>query len=433
MPVVAIVGAIVVLLCAAIPVGAVLGVLGFGIDEMFMRGRLTRAIGNIYWEKSIDFLLLSVPLFIMLGEIILRAGIARKMYRAVAQWLTWLPGGLMHSNIGTCALFAATSGSSVATTATIGMAAYPEIERHNYREGLFMGSIAAGGTLGILIPPSVGLILYGVLTETSIPELYLAGIIPGLLLAGAFMLIILIACVLRPSWDGDKVKTNWRSRFASLPDLAGPVVLFLSVVGSIYAGIATPSEAAAVGVCMALILAALNGTLNWTMIAEASVGTMKTTAMIMFIVLAALFLNFMFAFMGITKAMLGYIAALGLSPVETMLIIVVFYLLLGMFMETLSMMLTTIPIVFPIVVQLGEAEFTGVWFGIVITILMEAGLITPPIGMNLYVAHGVRSRGGQFKDVAIGALPFLIPMLAIVFLLIAYPGIATWLPDLVYR
>jgi C4-dicarboxylate transporter DctM subunit len=433
MPAFWIVIAIIVCLAAAIPVGAVLGLLGFGIDDIFMNGRLARAIGNIYWEKSSDFLLLSAPLFILLGEIILRAGIARKMYAAVAQWLTFLPGGLLHANIGTCALFAATSGSSVATCATIGVAAYPEIERHKYNERLFMGSIAAGGTLGILIPPSVNLILYGVITETSIPELYMAGIIPGLMMAGAFMAVILIACLIRPQWGGNKVETSWSGRIKSLPDLIGPIFLFLAVIGSIYFGIATPTEAAAVGVVVAMGLAWVNGTLSFAMITEAAIGTMKTTGMIMFIVLAALFLNFIFAFMGVTKAILAYIAALGLTPVETMLIIVLFYLVLGMFMETLSMMLTTVPIVFPIVMQLGEAEFTGVWFGILITILMEAGLITPPIGLNLYVAHGIRKRGGKFGDVAIGALPFLVPMLVLVLVLIAFPQLATWLPDTIYR
>ena len=428
-----IVFAIVVLLCAAIPVGAVLGLLGFGIDAAYMSGRLSRAIGNIYWEKSIDFLLIAAPLFILLGEIILRAGIAQKMYRAVSQWLTWLPGGLMHANIGTCALFAATSGSSVATAATVGVAAYPEIERHHYNERLFMGSIAAGGTLGILIPPSINFILYGVLTETSIPELYLAGIVPGLMLAAFFMLTILVACLFRPKWGGDRIQTTWRQRFASLPDLIPPIVLFLSVVGSIYAGIATPTEAAAVGVCMALVLAAFNRTLSWAMLCDAAVGTMKTTGLIMFIVLAALFLNFMFSFMGVTKTVVAYIAALSLSPVEMILVIVVFYLVLGMFMETMSMMLTTIPLIFPIIAHMGSTGFTPVWFGIVVTILMEAGLITPPVGMNLYVAHAIRSRGGRFADVAIGALPFLVPMLLLVFLLIAFPGLATWLPNLVYR
>ena len=176
-------------------------------------------------------LLIAAPLFILLGEIILRAGIAQKMYRAVSQWLTWLPGGLMHANIGTCALFAATSGSSVATAATVGVAAYPEIERHQYNERLFLGSIAAGGTRGILIPPSINFILYGVLTETSIPELYLAGIVPGLLLAALFMLAILVACLFRPQWGGKRIETSWRQRFAGLPD-----GIFRRVDGGLFAG-----------------------------------------------------------------------------------------------------------------------------------------------------------------------------------------------------
>lgn len=433
MPALLIIVALVLLLSAAVPVGAVLGILSFGLDDLFTNGRLTRAIGNIYWEKSIDFILISAPLFIMLGEIMLRSGIATRMYAAVSQWISWLPGGLMHANVGTCALFAATSGSSVATTATIGVAAYPEIERHKYNESLFMGSIAAGGTLGILIPPSVGLILYGVLTETSIPELYLAGFIPGLLLALTFMFTIAVICIFRKDLDGNRVETSWEKRLKSLPDLLPPVLLFLGVVGSIYAGIATPTEAASIGVCLAFLLAWYNGTLSWRMVSDICISTMKTTAMIMFIVLAALFLNFILGFMGVTKAMLDFIAAMGLTPVQTMLIIVGFYLILGMFMETLSMMLTTIPLVFPIVMQLGAEQYTGVWFGIVLTILMEAGLITPPIGMNLYVAHGIRSRGGKFSEVAIGALPFLAAMLVMVFALIAFPQVATWLPDMFYR
>jgi len=421
------------LLAATIPVGAVLGVLGFGTDALYAGGRLSRAIGNIYWEKSTDFLLLSAPLFIMLGEIILRAGIARKMYHAVSQWLTWLPGGLMHANIGTCTLFAATSGSSVATVATVGVAAYPEIARHQYKEGLFMGSLAAGGTLGILIPPSVGLILYGIMTETSIPELYLAGFIPGLLLAGSFMLTILIACLIKREWGGKPIQSSWKARFACLPDLIGPIFLFLAVVGSIYAGLATPTEAAAVGVCMALILAAWNRTLTWDLLCAAALGTMRTTAMVMFIVLSAMFLNFVFSFMGVTKAVLAAMSALDLTPIGTILLIVVFYLVLGMFMETTAMLLTTIPLIHPIVTNLHTPEFTGVWFGILVIILMEAGLITPPVGLNLYVAQGIRTRGGNFNDVALGAAPFLLPMLLMVVLLIAFPQIATWLPDLVYR
>jgi C4-dicarboxylate transporter DctM subunit len=422
-----------ILVLAAVPVAAVLGILSFVLDNISMGGTLTPALAEIYWDKSKEFILVAVPMFILLGEIMLRAGIARRMYAAVIQWVSWLPGGLMHANIGSCAIFAASSGSSVATAATVGTVAYPEIRARGYNERLFLGSLAAGGTIGILIPPSINLIIYGLLTDTSVPELYLAGIIPGLILSIMFMLTIMIACLYRPAWGGSKIETSWGARVRCLPDLLPPILLFVAVVGSIYAGIATPTEAASIGVCMAVVIAAAFRTLSFQMLREAFEGTMRTTAMIMLIVFAAIFLNFVLGFMGITQAMLGFIADMGLTPVQTILLIVVFYLFLGMFMETLSMMLTTVPIVFPIVMALGVPEFSDVWFGILITVLMEAALITPPIGVNLYVVQGIRARGGNFNDVAIGAIPFLLAMLVMILLLVAIPDLATWLPTLVYH
>ena len=421
------------LIVAAVPVAAVLGILSLSLDELFMRGRRSLMLGDFVWEQRIEYILVAIPMFLLLGEIMLRAGIALRMYNAVIQWLSWLPGGLMHANIGSCAIFAASSGSSVATAATVGTVAYPEIEKRNYNERLFLGSLAAGGTIGILVPPSINLIIYGLLTDTSVPELYLAGIIPGLILSSLFMLTIFIACVYRPAWGGRKVETSWRQRLSCLPDLLPPILLFMAVVGSIYGGLATPTEAASIGVCLAVLIAAFFKTLNWGMMKAAFEGTMRTTAMIMLIVFAAIFLNFVLGFMGITQAMLGFIRDMGLTPVQTVLLIIVFYLFLGMFMETLSMMLTTVPIVFPIVMALGVPEFSDVWFGILITLLMEAALITPPIGVNLYVVHGIRLRGGHFNDVAIGAIPFLIAMLGMILLLVAFPHIATWLPTLVYH
>ncbi|NKC13819.1 MAG: TRAP transporter large permease subunit [Gammaproteobacteria bacterium] len=422
-----------ILVLAAVPVAAVLGILSFALDEIAMGGTLTRGMAEIIWEKSKEFILVAVPMFILLGEIMLRAGIAQRMYAAVIQWLSWLPGGLMHANIGSCTIFAASSGSSVATAATVGTVAYPEIEARDYNESLFLGSLAAGGTLGILVPPSINLILYGLLTDTSVPELYLAGIIPGLILSLLFMATIVLGCLLRPKWGGTPVATTWGERIRSLPHLLPPIVLFTAVVGSIYAGIATPTEAASIGVCMAMLIAASFKTLSLSMLREAFEGTMRTTAMIMLIVFAAIFLNFVLGFMGITQAMLNFIAELGLTALQTIFLLIVFYLLLGMFMETLSMMLTTVPVVFPIVMNLGEPMFTGVWFGILITLLMEAALITPPIGVNLYVVQGIRARGGKFADVAIGAMPFVVAMLAMIVLLVFWPALATWLPDLVYH
>ena len=425
-----IVVALLALVVTAVPVAAVLGVLTIGLDYIYMGGRLTSAIGEFTWDKSKEFILVAIPMFILLGEIMLRAGVARRMYNAVAQWLSWLPGGLMHANIGSCAIFAASSGSSVATAATVGTVAYPEITKRSYNESLFLGSLAAGGTLGILIPPSINLIIYGLITDTSVPELYLAGIIPGLILSSLFIIIILIACLIKPSWGGTKIETTWADRIRVLPDLIPPILLFGVVVGSIYAGVATPTEAASVGVCFALMLAAWNNALTFTMLREAFEGTMRTTAMIMLIILAAIFLNFILGFIGVTQALIKFIDDLGLTPLQTMILIVIFYLILGMFMETLSMLLTTVPIIFPLVTKMG---YDGVWFGILITVLMEAALITPPIGVNLYVVHGIRKRGGQFNDVAYGAAPFVLMMIAMVALLIAFPELALWLPTMVYR
>ena len=424
-----IVGILLLLVIAAVPIAAVLGILSLTLDEMFMRGRRSLMLGDFVWEQSIEYILVAIPMFILLGEIMLRAGIALRMYNAVIQWLSWLPGGLMHANIGSSAIFAASSGSSVATAATVGTVAYPEIEKHAYNERLFLGSLAAGGTLGILIPPSINLIIYGLLTDSSVPELYLAGIFPGLMLAGLFMAVILIACLFRKDWGGDKIETSWAQRIRVLPDLLPPVLLFLAVVGSIYAGIATPTEAASIGVVFALGIAAYNRALTVDMLKQAFEGTMRSSAMIMLIILAAVFLNFVLGFMGVTQAMLQTIEDLGWTPMQTMIVIICFYILLGMFMETLSMMLTTIPVVFPIVMHMG---FDPIWFGILITVLMEAALITPPIGINLYVVHGIRARGGDFNDVSVGAVPFLLAMFALLALLLIYPGIAIWLPQQFY-
>ena len=425
-----IIGILLALVVAAVPVAAVLGILSLSLDEIFMRGRRSLMLGDFIWEQSIEYILVAIPMFILLGEIMLRAGIALRMYNAVIQWLSWMPGGLMHANIGSCAIFAASSGSSVATAATVGTVAYPEIEKRNYHEKLFLGSLAAGGTLGILVPPSINLIIYGLLTDSSVPELYLAGIFPGITLAILFMGVIAVACIWKKDWGGDKVETNWAERIRVLPDLLPPVLLFMAVVGSIYAGIATPTEAASIGVVFALLIAAWNRALTIEMLKQAFEGTMRSSSMIMLIILAAVFLNFVLGFMGVTQTILDGIKNLGWTAMETMIVIILFYLLLGMFMETLSMLLTTIPVVFPIVMHLG---FDPIWFGIMITVLMEAALITPPIGINLYVVHGIRSRGGKFNDVSVGAIPFLFAMFFLIAFLLIFPDLATWLPDIVYH
>lgn len=415
-----------VLIGISIPVGAALGVLGLILDPLFSMLPLSRALGEVSWSANNEFLLVAIPLFIMLGEVLLRAGFAERMYGAMSLWLSWLPGGLMHANIGASTLFSATSGSSVATAATVGTVAIPQIKRYGYNESLFLGSLAAGGTLGILIPPSVNLIIYGVLTNSSVPKLYLAGIIPGVVMALLFILIIIVACMVKPSWGGKRIHATWDQRFASLVYLLPPMGIFLLVVGSIYAGLATPTEAAALGVLGAFILAAFYGKLTFSMLREAVEGTMRSTAMIMLIVIAANFLNFVMSATGLTTLLTDTIQGLGFAPGWMLLVMVVFYLVLGCFMETLSMMITTIPIVAPIMIGLG---YDPIWLGIVIIVLVEVALITPPVGLNLFVVQSLR-KTGSMTAVIVGSLPFVFAMFVMLALLAAFPSLALWLPQL---
>jgi tripartite ATP-independent transporter DctM subunit len=413
-----------VLLALSVPVAAVMGVLGLALNQFYASMPLNRAMGEIIWNASSEYILIAIPLFVMLGEILLRSGIAERVYAGIAQWLSWLPGGLMHANIGACAMFAATSGSSVATAATIGTVAVPEIKKYGYNERLFLGTIAAGGTLGILVPPSINFILYGLLTNTSVPRLYLAGFLPAFLLAFFFMVIILIFCLFDRSKGGTPIETSWRKRLGMLPALGPPLVIFLVVVGSIYAGVATPTEAASLGVIAALILAAWERRLSLAMLRAVAEGTMRTTAMIMLIIMAAQFLNFVLAAIGLTDGLGQAMESLGLGKYGTMLLIVAFYLVLGCFMETISMMILTTPFIAPIVFGMG---WDPIWWGIVLTILIEAALITPPVGLNLYVVQGMRGRG-SINEVIGGALPFVFAMVALIGLLMAFPDIALWLP-----
>jgi len=416
--------ALLVLMALAIPVAASLGVLALFLEAVYSQLPLVRALGEVAWSASNEFLLVSVPLFILLGEILLRAGFAERMYGSLIHWVSWLPGGLMHSNIAACALFAATSGSSVATAATVGTVALPQARRFGYNERLFLGTLAAGGTLGILIPPSINMIIYAVLTNTSVPKLYLAGMIPGLVLSGLFMLTVVLLCLVRPAWGGKRMSATWSERFTGLVHLLPPLAIFLVVVGSIYAGIATPTEAASLGVVAALGLAWWKGRLTLEMLREAVEGTMRSTAMVMLIFVAAYFLNFVISAIGLTTLLTNFIEQLGLTPGWMLVAVIVFYVILGCFMETLSMMITTIPIIAPVMFKLG---YDPIWFGILIILLIETALVTPPVGLNLFVVQNLR-KSGSLNDVIIGAVPFVIALFAMLALLAFVPGLATWLP-----
>jgi C4-dicarboxylate transporter, DctM subunit len=412
------------LLSLSIPVGAVLFLLAFGIDLFFSPFPLMRGLGQIVWSSSNSATLIAIPFFVLLGELLVRSGIARRTYVALEAWVSWMPGGLIHANIATATLFSATSGSSVATAATVASVAMPQAEKLGYNPKLFSGAIAAGGTLGIMIPPSINLIVYGFLTETSIPKLFLAGLVPGLLLAGLFMAMTAGICIVKPSLGGPGIKANWNRRLTGLVDLIPLLGLFGTIVGTIYAGWATPTEAAAVGVAMAFAIAASQKAITREMLIESLKGTVRTTAMIMLVVIGAYVLNFVLTASGVSRALQDFLQNLGFGPLATLMVIILVYIVLGFFIETLSLMVATIPIVVPIIVQLG---YDKLWFGILMIILVEMALITPPVGLNLYVVQAAR-KIGRFSDIMIGVIPYAIAMLVMVGLLILFPAIALFLP-----
>lgn len=414
------------LFALSIPVAAVLFSLGVALDWLYAPVSLLRALDQILWRTNTNFVLVAIPLFVLLGELLLGSGVAEKVYDALNKWLSWIPGGLLHANIAASATFSATSGSSVATAATVGTIALAQGRKFGYNEGLFTGSIAAGGTLGILIPPSINLIIYGFMTQTSVPKLFLAGIVPGLVLAAIFMLIIGTLCVIRPDWGGHREPVTWRQRIEALPHLLPIAFLFVVVVGSIYLGWATPTEAAAVGVLCAFVLAAVYRGLSWPMLRQALEGTIRTTSMIMLILLGAHFLNFVLATIGFTRQLTNYFNGLDLSPMHILWLIIGFYIVLGFFVETLSIMVITIPIITPIIVNLG---YDPIWFGILLIVLIEMALITPPVGLNLYVVQGIRGHG-SLNDVIVGATPFVVAMFFMVVLLVAFPQLALYIPSL---
>ena len=414
------------LLAMSIPVGIVLFLLGFGIDLFFSPFPLIRGLGNQVWSTSNNATLIAIPFFVLLGEILVRSGIAGRTYAALDRWVSWLPGGLVHANIATATMFSATSGSSVATAATVATVAMPQAEKLGYDPKLFSGAIAAGGTLGIMIPPSINLIVYGFLTQTSIPQLFLAGLLPGIGLAIGFMLITAIICFMKPSLGGERRIFALADMLRSLVQLVPIILLFTAIIGSIYQGWATPTEAAAVGVAGAVVIAALFGGISLKMFAESIIGTVKITSMIMLVVIGASFLNFTLASAGLGRELQGFLDGLGLSPMGTILVVVLIYIVLGFFIETLSLMVVTIPIVVPLVVAQG---FDPIWFGILMIVLIEMALITPPVGLNLYVVQGAR-RSGKMSEVMLGVVPFVAAMLLMVAALIAFPQIALFLPSI---
>ncbi|MFK7877278.1 MAG: TRAP transporter large permease [Paracoccaceae bacterium] len=414
------------LLAVSIPVGIVLFLLGFGVDQFFSNFPLSRALGNMVWSSSSSATLIAIPFFVLLGEVLVRSGVATRTYSALDRWVSWLPGGLVHANVATATMFSATSGSSVATAATVATVAMPQAEKLGYDPKLFSGAIAAGGTLGIMIPPSINLIVFGFLTQSSIPQLFLAGLVPGLILALSFLMVTAIICTIRPELGGQRRVFPLAQMLRALVDLVPILILFGLIVGSIYRGWATPTEAAAVGVAGAFLIAAAFGGVNWTMLRDSLLGTIKVTSMIMLIIIGASFLNFTLSAAGLGRELTTFMEGLGLGPIGFILVVVVLYIVLGFFIETLSLMVVTIPIIVPMVLAQG---YDAVWFGILMIVLIEMALITPPVGLNLYVVQGAR-KSGNIGEVMLGAAPYALVMLIMAFALIAFPDIALWLPSL---
>lgn len=415
-----------VLLFMSLPVSVALAYLGFILDGAYSALPLHRGLATMSWAVQSGILLVAIPMFILLGEILVRSGVADRMYRAMMQWLSWLPGGLMHANVGACIAISATSGSSVATAATVSTVSLPLVRRYGYNEPLFLGSVAAGGTLDILIPPSINLIIFGFLTNTSIPALYLAGFVPGLILGVLFMLTILIACMVRPEWGGQRVSTSWNDRIRTLPDLVPPLAIFIVVIGSIYAGWATPTESASLGVVASLGIAACFGRLTFQMMREAILGTMRTTGLVFLILIGAWFLNFVLSAIGVNKMLIDFITQQGLSPFWTLMLVIAFYVVVGTVMEPMPMMVITVPTLTPL---MQAAGFDPIWFGILVVLMCQTALISPPVGANLFVIQGIRGRG-SINDIFVGVLPFVIALFVIVALIIAFPEIVLWLPSL---
>lgn len=414
------------LMLLGLPIGAVMLLVGLAGGMMAFGMAFINSAASVAWGTMSENGLTAIPLFVLLGEFLLRSGMADRMYTVFAVWLGRLPGGLLHTNIGCCALFAATSGSSVATAATIGTVALPSLRRYGYPMPDALGSLAAGGTLGIMIPPSINFIIYGSMTDTSAGKLFIAGIIPGLALAGLFMVWIFITAVLRK----EKVATvdvPRAERIRLLRYLIEPLAVFGTVMGTLYLGIATATESAALGLMVAFLLVIVQGKLSWGVLQTCFLSSARTTGMILLIVVGAFVLNLALSLTGIGEAITKYVTSFGLSRVQILMLLIVFYLLLGMFMDTLSMMVATIPLAFPVVTAVGVDP---IWFGVFIVLMCELGLITPPVGMNLFVVQGIRPDGGPVADVIKGAIPYAIIMILFALALIAVPGLATWLPQL---
>ena len=418
-------GGLTVLAGSGLALGAALGLTGLLILQFAARGATFVAVDAV-WNVLNSFTLSAIPLFIILGEIMLRSGVSERVYSALSPLFSRVPGGLLHTNIAVCTLFGAVSGSSLSTAAAVGSVAYPEMTARNYDRKMVVASLAGGGTLGLLIPPSLSLLIYGALTETSIGRLFLAGIVPGLLFAAMFMIYIYVRCIMRP---GLAPRSAGRVRFGAvmlgLLGLWPFVLLIFSIMGSIAFGIATPTEAAGIGVIATIVIGRFWGTLTLKSLVQGIYGAMLLYASIAFVVVGATILAQAVSLLGVPQAILDGVRAADVGPLAVLAAVVLVYLVLGFFFDGLSLMIMTLPIVAPLMAGLG---FDPIWLGVIITIMIEIGQVTPPVGLNLSVLVSITRHEVSLGDAAVATVPYWLILLAGVAILTVFPQLALFLP-----
>ncbi len=413
-----------VLLGTGVWVGlALMGVAWVGM-ELFTSRPVGDAMITTIWSSSSSWTLTALPLFIWMGEILYRTRLSEDMFKGLSPWLARLPGGLVHTNVIGCTVFAAVSGSSAATLTTVGKMSIPELRARNYPESLIIGTLAGAATLGLMIPPSLTLIVYGVSVNESITQLFFAGVIPGLVLAALFMGYVAIYATVSKSWN-PTVETDmtFTEKLRNSKLLLPVLCLIAGVIGSMYLGIATATEAAAFGVLGALILAAFQGSLSWASFNGALMGAMRTSAMIALILAGAAFLKLSMGFTGLPRALADLIAHMELTRFNLMMVLLVFYIVLGMFLDGISSVVLTMAVVEPMI---RAAGIDLIWFGIFVVVVVEMAQITPPIGFNLFVLQGMTDH--EMGYISRAALPMFAIMVLMCFILIAFPDLATWLP-----
>jgi C4-dicarboxylate transporter, DctM subunit len=418
--------ALLVLILARLPIAAAMAIVGVG-GTAWIAGwpaaLATLKHGPI--ERASSYTLVVVPLFLLMGYIASRAGLSQKLFHAANVWLGHRRGGLAMATVGACAGFAAICGSSVATGATMCSVALPEMRRYRYADSLSTGSIAAGGTLGILIPPSVIFVLYGIMTEQSIGKLLLAGIIPGLALTLLFMLVISLVTAVNPALGAPGPTSTWRQRLLAIKDVWEVLVLFIIVIGSLYTGLATPVESAAFGAVGALLVGLFRRTLTWQGLLAALDETVRTTAMVFFIVIGADLFGYFMALSQMPMRLATWLSGLHVAPVVVLWSIIATYIVLGALMDELAMILLTVPIFFPVVTAVG---YDPIWFGVIIVVVVQIGLIAPPVGLNVFVIGGM-ARDVPLATIYRGILPFLAAQIVLLVLLSLWPGMALLLPN----